>query len=77
MLVQVEVLKEVLQDHVHIFQNTYFKNSQIHQPTTIYRFEHINQNILLIFVVSKSKQTLFACATSESVISSMFSFISI
>ena len=54
MLVQVEVLKEVLQDHVHIFQNTYFKNSQIHQPTTIYCFEHINQNILLIFVVSKS-----------------------
>ena len=46
--------QEVFQDHVHIFQNTYFKNSQIHQPTTIYRFEHINQNILLIFVVSKS-----------------------
>ena len=37
----------------------------MHQLTTKYRFEHANHDILLI---SKSLQTLFACALSAPVI---------
>ena len=34
----------------HIFKDTYFESSQIHQVTRIYRFEHINHNITLNFL---------------------------
>ena len=31
----------------HIFQDTYFESSQIHQLTIMYHFEHTNHDILL------------------------------
>ena len=43
----IQVLKKILQDQVHIFQDT---SSQIHQLTIMYRFEHTNYDILLNFL---------------------------
>ena len=40
-------LKKVLQDQAHIFQDTYFQVSQIHQLRIMYDFEHMNHDILL------------------------------
>ena len=55
-------LKEVLQDHFQLLQDTYFESFQIHQVTIKYRFDHRNHDILLIFFISKSLQAPFACA---------------
>ena len=41
------------QDQVHIFQDTYFESSQIHQLTIMYRIEHTNHDIPLIFLFQK------------------------
>ena len=43
-------LKEILLDQVRIFQDTYFQSSQIHQLTIMYRFEHADYDIFLIFL---------------------------
>ena len=46
----IQELKEILKDQAHIFQDTYFENSQIHQLTMMYRFEHKSHDILLNFL---------------------------
>ena len=38
------VRKENEQDQVHIFQETYFESSQIHQLTIMFRFQLINHD---------------------------------
>ena len=43
------VQKENEEDQIHIFQDAYFGSSQIHQLTIMYRFEHANHHIQLIF----------------------------
>ena len=43
----IQEMKEILQDQGHIFQETYFKSSQIYQLTLMYCFEHTNNDILL------------------------------
>ena len=52
-----QVVKEILQDQVLIFQDTYFKSSQIHQLTIMYCFGHTNHDIYLFIL--PSLQTLF------------------
>ena len=42
-------LKDILQDQVYIFYNTYFKSPQIHQLTIIYRFEDTKHDTVLSF----------------------------
>ena len=51
--------KEEKLDQGHIFQDTYFKNYQLYQLTKMYRFEHTNDNILLIFFHFKIFKTPF------------------
>ena len=46
----IQELKEVLQDQAHIFRDTYFQISHIHQLTVMYRFEHVSHDILLNFL---------------------------
>ena len=43
------VQKENEEDQIHVFQDAYFGSSQIHQLTIMYRFEHANHHIQLIF----------------------------
>ena len=51
------------QDQIHIFQVTYFERFQVRQLIIMYCFEHT--------FFSKSLQSLFACAYSAPVISSI------
>ena len=44
----IQELKKIFQDKAHLFQDKYFKSSQIHQLTTMYHFEHINHDIFHI-----------------------------
>ena len=53
------VQKENEQGQIHIFQDTKFESYQVHQLTIMYCFGHTNHDILLIFFISKSLQTLF------------------
>ena len=46
----IQKLKEIMQDQAHIFQDTYFETSQIHQLTIMYHFEHTNHDIILQFL---------------------------
>ena len=47
---------------VHILQETYFESSQRHLLTIMYRFEHINHDILKkILFENPILQTLFVC----------------
>ena len=46
----IKELKEIMQDQAHIFQDTYFETSQIHQLTIMYHFEHTNHDIILHFL---------------------------
>ena len=39
--------KDILQDQVYIFQDTYLESSQIALLTTMYCFENTNHDILL------------------------------
>ena len=43
----------LVQDWVHIFQDTYFESSQIHQLKIMYCFEHKNHEIHLNFLFKK------------------------
>ena len=43
----IEEPKDILQDQVYIFQDTYLKSSQIALLTTMYCFENTNHDILL------------------------------
>ena len=42
--------KENEEDQAHIYQDTYFESSQIHQLTIMYHFEHINHDNPLNFL---------------------------
>ena len=55
-------LEDILQGEVRIIQYIYFKSSQIHQLTLMYCFEHTNHDNFLNLLISKSLETLFACA---------------
>ena len=55
-------LEDILQGEVRIIQYIYFKSSQIHQLTPMYCFEHTNHDNFLNLLISKSLETLFACA---------------
>ena len=46
----IQELKEILQDQAHIFQDAYFKSSQIHPQIKMYCFKHTNLGILLNFL---------------------------
>ena len=46
----IEEPKDVLQDQVYIFQDTYFESSQIPLLTIMYCFENTNHDILLNFL---------------------------
>ena len=51
MIMLIQVLKGILQDQAHIFQDTYLESSQIHLLTIMYRFEHKNYDIHLNFLL--------------------------
>ena len=48
------VLKQHELGKVHIFQDTYFKSSQIHDLTIMYYFEQTNHGMQLNFSFTKS-----------------------
>ena len=43
--------KENKQGQAHIFQDTYFESSEIHQLAIMYHFELTNHDIILTFLV--------------------------
>ena len=57
----IQELKIFLQDQIHIFQDTYFGSSQIHQLTITYCFEHTSHDVLLNFLF-QNLYNLFLCA---------------
>ena len=44
------VQKENEQDQAHLFEDSYFNNSQLHQLAIMYYFEHAKHIILLYFL---------------------------
>ena len=43
--------KENEHDQANIFQETYLESSQIHQLAILHRFQHINHDIILRFLI--------------------------
>ena len=54
------VWKENEQNQAHIFQDTYFESSQIHESTIMYRFEPRNHDILNFLIQNLYKLTILA-----------------
>ena len=59
MIMLIQVLKEILQDQAHIFQDTYFESSQTHLLTIMYCFEHKNYDIHLNFLFQNPYKLFF------------------